>query len=248
MIEAEEFGFKRPYELYQNWRNDPHAAREWEKTITKVEEKKGNLYLLMRGFQGITLPLEQYLYQIDPILKMEGAERWKVDFLLENMIQRQKRRVAFERQVKKYQFLHVIPETAVKRYVKTGFHSPDAWARLLGGQRAKNTHIAAHLREIIQLMDDHPKYQIGLLQDDPPSEFDIYYKVFWEVKEGHAVLLENFIHGEEQDVLITEPSVVAAFVRFFTHSRFTNLSSMTRLDLGCWVHEKAQPSTPRAEP
>jgi hypothetical protein len=31
-------------------------------------------------------------------------------------------------------------------------------------------------------------------------------------------------------------------------SRFTNLSSMTRLDLGCWVHEKAQPSTPRAEP
>ena len=32
------------------------------------------------------------------------------------------------------------------------------------------------------------------------------------------------------------------------NSRFTNLSSMTRLDLGCWVHEKAQPSTPRAEP
>jgi PemK-like, MazF-like toxin of type II toxin-antitoxin system len=46
------------------------------------------------------------------------------------------------------------------------------------------------------------------------------------------------IRGNRWELVLPKP--------FF--SGFTNLSSMTRSDLGCWVHEKAQPSTPRSEP
>jgi hypothetical protein len=59
-------------------------------------------------------------------------------------------------------------------------------------------------------------------------EMALHPTAMWDIVQGQFTITQN----RSQNII----------------SRFTNLSSMTRLDLGCWVHEKAQPSTPRAEP
>jgi transcriptional regulator with XRE-family HTH domain len=202
------------FEVFKNGREHPIDALPWYKASTKVELTQGNFYLMMNGFQSITVPREQYEWQVSPILNGEDKERAFI--IREYMKQLVTCKADFESRMKTDKFFHIIPIEFLDWYLNTKFHSHDAWAHLLGGTEATDKQIAAHLRHIISLLESNTNYQIGLLKRSLSGEFDIYNRVHWKVKEGHAVLLENFILGKEQRILVTEPSVVAAFCRYFT--------------------------------
>jgi transcriptional regulator with XRE-family HTH domain len=234
----EQFMSEPRYELYPYWGTNADAASQWDGVITKEELKKGNLYLVMKGFPSITVPTTQYLYQIEPLLKME---QWKA--LIENTIkQRQKRYEAFISQLEseKFEFRHIMPMSAVDWYKKEKYPSPDSWARLLGGNEATPQQIAQHLLTIVELMEHSKgKYQVGLLEHHHADEVKLYDNVHWEVKVGHAVLIENFLTEKEQDLRIQEPSIVEACERFFMKEMWAKLTINNQTTVKEWLISKA---------
>jgi hypothetical protein len=117
---------------------------------------------------------------------------------------------------KDLKFRHIMPEGALQWYLSERCHSPDSWTYLWkdDSKKAEYYHIAAHIRRVIDFLS-HDNYEIGLMEDRPGVEVELYDKVHWEVKVGYAVLLENFMTGQEQDILIRERKVVNAFAHFF---------------------------------
>jgi transcriptional regulator with XRE-family HTH domain len=231
------FGSNPRYKLYPYWRENPASAQNWHRVITKEEKKKGNLYLLMKGFPSITVPEEQYLHQIDPLLK----GKWKalIEYATE---QRQECLNTFKRQLQsdEFVFIHIMPESTIKWYADNKYPSPDSWPRLLGGNEATPQQIARHLLFIVDLMEySKGKYKVGLLEHHPADEVKLYDNVHWEVKVGHSVLMENFLSGNEQDLLIQEPSIVAAFERFFIKEMWQNFAITHQEYVKEWLTEKA---------
>jgi len=212
--DEEQFGFKRLFDFYQKWRGvDLDTAGDWDKVVTEVEvEAEGPLSLFMNGLPGNTLPHTQYVAQLAPLLKDEGSEVAK---LLRNAIAlREKRVAAFKKQVEKHLFRHIMPIGALAWYKTMGYSSPDSWAYLYQGEAATRPQRVEHLKAIFDRLENK-NYQMGLLKSYFPGEEKMNKEVFWQVKEGHAVLLEHLSSGEETDVKITESSVVNAFDKKF---------------------------------
>ena len=74
--------------LYQNW-HQGGDAEDWSDTIRSTEQKKGSLYLLMKGFSDTTVPPEQYEYQLKEIQNLGG---WRAD-IIDNTIKNNKKRL-----------------------------------------------------------------------------------------------------------------------------------------------------------
>lgn len=206
--EQGEEGFQQLLRVEQDLQKNLAAAREWDKLVTEVEAQEGDLFLVMKGFAGNTVPDDQYREQVKPILKRGGEEAKLIRHALNF---RNKRITAFQDQVQRHKFYQIIPmATVMEWYKETGTPSPDAWPYLFKGNPAPPAQQAKHLRAILDLLDTYSKsgnYQIGLLKGDPGQ----YDKVFWQVKGTHTVLLENFVSGVELDVSITERTVAEAF-------------------------------------
>jgi transcriptional regulator with XRE-family HTH domain len=207
------------YMLYQNWHQGENVE-EWEETITSVERQKGPLYLLMKGFQGITVPEIQYGGQLKEI---HALGDWRAKIIDKAMEHNKERLEYFRSQVttRGCEFRHIMPKGALDWYLEERYHSPDAWAckwKEDGNTKATYPQIALHLREVIKYLKIYDNYKIGLMdmEDCPPwVEVELYHKVHWEVKVGHAVLLENFLSGQEQDILIYQEEAVKAFANFY---------------------------------
>jgi transcriptional regulator with XRE-family HTH domain len=237
------------YELFQHWRYSAAAAKTWEEAITEVETQPGNLYLIMNGLPSITVPTSQYDNQAAPLLK--GPTKWKSEIIKNNLVERDKRWLAFEKLManEKDIVFHIMPKSAMDLYIKTGYHSPDTWLCLLQGNTADPKDISAHFMRIIYLMDKFEgRYKIGLLDEDEADDAALYLNVHWEVKAGHAVLMENFLGETEQDVQITDTKIVAAFVDYYLqelwHSHFVEINQDTVMEELKIAAEKARTSPP----
>jgi transcriptional regulator with XRE-family HTH domain len=207
--QGKNFGFQPLLRVEQDSLKDLDAAENWDRIVTEVEERPGALFLVMKGFGDNTVPDEQYEGQLKPILNRGDKE---AAFVHNAIALRKRRQAAFEEQVHKHKFRQIMPIESLEWYRKTGFHSPDAWAYLLKGEKATHAQQARHLRSIIQRLNKYEgNYEIGLLTGDT-SQYD---KVFWQVKGRHTVLLENFVSGEELDISITDSTVAAAFKEDF---------------------------------
>ena len=207
--------------LILNWKKEQQAhrtlkeAEEWEEKWTRVVEEEGDFFIVMKGIQGWTLPQGYYDEQVKPILERggEGAE-----FIRHALACRERRRVAFERQVRRYKFRHIMPIGALELYKQTGFHRPDEWVRIFKGNRVPHAQQAEHIRHIIGLLeaDEYKNYELGLLTGEA-GETDLYNHFFWEIKIGHTgrtVVLEDLTLGE-QDFIIKDSAVVDDFCRQF---------------------------------
>jgi transcriptional regulator with XRE-family HTH domain len=197
-------------------RHDLGQATEWEEKWTKVVEQKGDLFIVMRGIQGWTLPQRYYDEQVKTILESKGEEAEKVaTFISHALACRERRRIAFETQVQRYKFRHIMPIGALEEYRRTGFHRPDEWVRIFKGNPVPPETQAEHIRHIIGLLEDeaYKNYELGLLLGSA-GETNFYKYFFWEIKASHTVVWEDLREGET-DCIIRNPSFVGDFCQYF---------------------------------
>jgi hypothetical protein len=197
------------FSFFQHMQKDfVTGAQRWDEIVTEVETQDGDLRLMMMGFGGNTVPDSQYIEQLKPVQERGEKEAALVD---KAITLRQKRINAFKSQASGYIYRQIMPIYSMDWYINHGYHSPEAWAYHLGGDRAKPEQQAKHLRDISKLLEQYyGKYEIGLLTGDARG----YDKVFWEVKGDHTVLMEILVSGEI-NLRIDVPLVAQAYISEF---------------------------------
>ena len=185
--------------IIMNWtkkdkkRRDLDEAKEYEEEWTRKVEEEGSLFIVMTGFQGMTIPEGYYDDLVKPILQRKGEEEEKIaEFMRHAILCLERRRKAFDRHVRNPAnlFRHITPLRALDMYKYTGFHRPDEWARIYRGTPAKWEQQVRHMRHIIDLLDTYPNYQLGFLTDEARLS-DLYKNFVWEIKGGH-ILKDTF--------------------------------------------------------
>jgi len=209
--------------IIMNWtkkdkkRRDLDEAIKYEEEWTKKIEEEGSLFIVMMGFQGMTVPEAYYDEMVKPILERKGEEAEKIaDFMRQARECLERRRVAFDRQVRNPEnlFRHITPLRALDSYKYTGFHRPDEWTRIYKGNPATWEQQVRHIRRIIDLLE-YPNYQLGFLTGEIAND-NLYKNFVWEIKGGHilndtfiphTVFLEDLEEGE-QDFIIRDTEIV----------------------------------------
>ena len=188
-----------------NWKK----AAQWHKEITEVEKQAGNLFLVMKGFQGITVPPEIYEEQVRPIPEKGVGDAAVMRHTLDCI---ERRRTAFENHVRQYKFHHIMPIGALVRYNELGLLSFYASSSLSGAEFATFEQQAEHIRFIIHLLTTYDNYKIGLLTGEA-GENPVYNRFIWEVK-GHTLLIEDHASGQ-RNFIVKDRLVVGEVCRHF---------------------------------
>lgn len=106
---------------------------------------------------------------------------------------------------------HICSESAVRR---RELYGRDDWAVIIGGQRAapQDAYVRQRIEDVVELLETYGNYELALVKDEDAPEG--LFTTWWEVKAGHAVILEAWPQGVEVDLEITEPSLVEGFQEY----------------------------------
>jgi len=193
-----------------NW-NDLEFLAE----ITRAEEREGERYLIMDGLSEVTVPMSITEERARNIKVENDEQREAVRTLLKH---RRRRWTAFRENLRRWSCRDICPKSAIRRMVEEGRYSPDDSLVDLGALPETPKQVLEHLELVLNLVENYPNYELGLLDDVPPS----VQRTFALCKRRHIVLVETHTSDErdkdkavELALAITEPSVVEAFRPYF---------------------------------
>jgi hypothetical protein len=189
----------------------PPLSVEFSRAIHEAEAAEGDRYLVMNGLSELTIPLSIHRERADKILAQRVSQtvREKVRELLAI---RTKRQAVFEQQIQRWHYRDICPMQAIRRYLRTGFYSPDDVFGALGAPPLTPEQRVHHLTGLIQRLEMYPNYELGLVDEVLDASI---YQTFWLIKVGGEVLLEcqsrNAGAREEIDLAVKEPHIIDAF-------------------------------------
>ena len=189
----------------------PTGAKQDEE-YTQIHEEEGSLLVVMYGLQGMTLLPGHYEKRAQPILEGERGPA-ATAFMASALKRVERRRNAFEKYVRKYEYRHILPIKALDFYVDEGYHRVNDWTYLFEVDPAPQEQCAADIRHIIDLLNTYDNYHLGLFTG-ADSEDEIFTRSFWELKAGETLVVEDLRRGEKI-VKTKEPAYTAWFADWF---------------------------------
>jgi transcriptional regulator with XRE-family HTH domain len=191
---------------------------QFDALIAAALELPGDDFLVRDGFRACLTPLPVWQAQISRAVDRDPALAGALEPLT---VTHQRKREAFFSQIGHERFRHLCAKSALRQ----------EWAWLDGlGKRvpALPAEQLAVLDEVLRVLDDHPGYELALLD----REDEALVRTNWEVKGQHTVVLQSWRlneRGQREDLalLITHPAIVTAF-RAYADSLWLSLPSRCR--------------------
>ena len=201
----------------------PDKEFDFQTIIAGTEEKAGGKFLFKDGLSRLTFPLplhEQYLRKGGC---PEEEIRWQDRHL-------RSRRDSFGAQVEKHKILNICPRSAVERLVRDGELSrADAFCENdYRAYKPTKAERRKHLANVVHLLSTYKNFELALPTDEELQSFMPHCHTrgseslypFWQVKEGHNVVIEAWYWEEEEEkpkgpsLVITERVFVESFWKY----------------------------------
>jgi transcriptional regulator with XRE-family HTH domain len=202
----------------------PYEARsvEWEDTLTRVCQLEADEFLATNYIDTLTMPPALQDESLKELLTFEGTySSMAFRRIKTHLIQR---REAFERYVKSYKYLTIMPErsfTEVLQSEDAGFYRYPIPNYPQQSITVEKRQVIEHIEYLIRDLRHYDNYEIALIADNYPNEKDLL-RTPWLVKGEEVALIEPYTESADgvdfqvtSDLEITEPSVVRAFRQQF---------------------------------
>jgi hypothetical protein len=196
---------------------------EWEDTLTSICQLEADEFLADNSIDNITMPSALYNELLEKSLELEktysptSIRRLKTHHIL--------RREAFERHVKCYKYLTIMP----RRSLTEALQNDDGFCRYpVDNHPPHNKYVIVdkrqaieHIEYLIRDLRCYDNYEIALIEDNHPYSTELM-RTPWRVKGEAAALIEPYTESKNgqgphviSDLEITGTSIVRAFRQQF---------------------------------
>lgn len=191
------------------------VSLEFYNSVRDAAEQDGDWSFVWDRISERGTPAAVDRRRAEPVLRAGGAN---ARLAREVLLNRQRRREAFLRQVKHYRYRELCPRSGIERLAANGEFRSD-WLKTLGARPETVAERIVHLRQIIHDLEHHDNYELGLLTEEQASR---YCRNLWTVKGSYSACIRMYHpspYGGSAGVSleIREPTIVAAFEDYFSH-------------------------------
>jgi hypothetical protein len=211
------------FQTYMDGRNEMAVSS----VLSESEAQPGGRLLVKEGLSALTTPLpwlEEGSYFGESAVRSGRATPEQVSGFLAFTRSRVRE---FERNVTTYDYLDIVPKRAIIAMVTTGTYDYDS---PLVGASAPIPIRVEHLRRTVDLLRTYPRYRMALL--DESEEHEVPPSPQMNITGANKVMLGAWTLTSDgsagiADLLITEPTLVAAFREHF-HALWRKITPRNR--------------------
>lgn len=191
------------------------TSLEFYDAVRQASDHEGDRIFVFNRPSELSLPRSVDAGRIAHVVQA-GGERARIARSI--LLNRQRRREAFLKQIRRFRYRDIYPRSAVERLAATG-RFENNWLMRLGARDETVEERILHLRQLIGDIEHFDNYEIGLLSDAEAAQ---YCRTLWTVKGSYSACIQvvrpNFYGKMVNAALeIREPLVVSAFQQYFAH-------------------------------
>jgi hypothetical protein len=169
--------------------------------VLETEQRAGFTYEVRDGFSSVTIPPALY----ERLLTRAGFEHQQLE---KRMLAHQARRRAFMENINVSEFRQVCSLEALDRMGSGTWHYPGSDLFSAQGVEAEPSELLEQLRHVIELLQRHPNFRLGLTH----QTHDYQQDMGWRCKEDSLVALEPRHTGADPlSVVLRQPVVFRQF-------------------------------------